>query len=269
MVEAVTLEIIFCGTGGARFVVLKQLRATAGFLVKGEASIYVDPGPGALIKSLELKQDLLKVDALFISHAHIDHSNDSNLIIEAMTNGGKKKRGVLIGSSSAIEGNERFDRVVSAYHQGMVEKKMVVKAGDRISVKGVEIEATPTKHEDDSGVGFKLFSNGKSIGYTGDTDYFPELGKIFSNCDCLILNNLKPAGCHYPGHLDSGLSIRILKEAKPKRAVIQHFGMGMLRAGPEAEARLIQKQTGVETIAAKDGMVVKIEEGKKLSGFQE
>lgn len=45
--------------------------------------------------------------------------------------------------------------------------------------------------------------------------------------------------------------------------------MGMLRAGPEAEARLIQKESGVETVAAKDGMVVTVEEGKKLLDFQE
>jgi phosphoribosyl 1,2-cyclic phosphodiesterase len=263
------LEIIFCGTGGARFVIMKQLRATGGFIIRGRANIYFDPGPGALIRSLDLKQDLWKLDAIVISHAHIDHSNDANLIIEAMTNGGKRKRGMLIGSSSALKGNERFDRVVSAYHQNLVEKKFIAKAGDKFSVKGVEIEATPTKHDDDTGVGFRLSSGGRSVGYTGDTDYIHELGKVFSGCDCLILNNLKPAGCHYPGHLDSELSIRVLKEAKPKKAIIQHFGMGMLRAGPEAEARFIQKESGVETIAAKDGMVVRIEEGKRLVDFQE
>jgi len=262
------LEIIFCGTGGARFVVVKQLRATGGFIIRGKASVYFDPGPGALIRSLELKQDLQKLDAIAVSHAHIDHSNDCNLIIEAMTNGGKRKRGILIGSSSALEGNERFDRAVSAYHQKLVDKKIVVKPGDRLLIKGVSIEATPTKHEDDSGVGFKITSDGRTVGYTGDTDYIPELGKTFAGCDCLIMNNLKPAGCHYPGHLDSELSIRILKEAKPKKAIIQHFGMGMLRAGPEAEARFIQKESGVETIAAKDGMIVKVEEGKRLTDFE-
>jgi len=262
------LEIIFCGTGGARFVVVKQLRATGGFILKGKANIYFDPGPGALIRSLELKQDLQKLDAIAVTHAHIDHSNDCNLIIEAMTNGGKRKRGVIIGSRSALEGNQRFDRVVSAYHQNLPESRIVVKPGDKLSVKGVSIEATPTKHEDESGVGFRITSDGRTLGYTGDTDYLPELGRFFSGCDCLILNNLKPAGCHYPGHLDSGMSIRILKEARPKKAIIQHFGMGMLRAGPEAEARFIQKESGVETVAAKDGMVFKIEEGKKLSDFE-
>ncbi len=261
------MEIIFCGTGGARFVIMKQLRATGGFIIKGKANIYFDPGPGALIRSIELKQDLQKLDAVVISHAHIDHSNDANLIIEAMTDGGKRKRGVLIGSSSALQGNERFDRVVSAYHQNLVEKKFIARAGDKFSVKGVELEATPTKHDDNSGIGFKLSSLGKTIGYTSDTDYLPELGKVFSGCDCLILNNLKPAGSPYPGHLDSELSIRVLKEAKPKKAIIQHFGMGMLRAGPEAEAKFIEKESGVETIAAKDGMIVKIEEGKSLVDF--
>lgn len=262
------MEIIFCGTGGARFVIMKQLRATGGFIIRSKANIYVDPGPGALIRSIELKQNLQNLDAIFISHAHIDHSNDSNLIVEAMTDGGKKKKGILIGSSSALEGNDRFDRVVSAYHQNMVEKKFIARAGDRFSVKGVGIEATPTKHEDTSAVGFKLSDGGRTIGYTSDTEYVPELGRVFSGCDLLILNNLRPAGSPYPGHLDSGMSIRVLKEAKPKKAIIQHFGMGMLRAGPEAEAKFIEKESGVETTAAKDGMIVRIEEGKSLADFE-
>jgi phosphoribosyl 1,2-cyclic phosphodiesterase len=261
------LELLFLGTGGARFVVLRQLRATAGFIIKAEANLYIDPGPGALLKSVELKQQLHKLDAVIVSHAHIDHSNDANLIIEGMTNGGQRRRGVLIGSSSALEGNDRFDRVVSAYHQRMVERSFIAKPESVFSVKGMEIQATPTKHEDENGVGFIFKSKDGVVGYTGDTEYFPELGKIFRNCDVLILNNLKPAGCSYPGHLNSEMTIRILKEARPKKAVIQHFGMAMLRAGPEAEARLIQQESGVETIAAKDGMVVNIR--KTLSDFQE
>ncbi|MEM3555252.1 MAG: MBL fold metallo-hydrolase [Candidatus Micrarchaeia archaeon] len=261
------MELLFLGTGGARFVVLKQLRATAGFIIKGEANLYIDPGPGALLKSVELKQELHKLDGVLVSHAHIDHSNDANLIIEGMTNGGKRKRGVLIGSSSAVEGNERFDRVISKYHQKMVEKALVAKPGDVFSVKGVKIRVTPTKHDDENGVGFIFTSKQGVVGYTGDTEYFPELGEIFRNCNLLVLNNLKPAGCSYPGHLNTEMTIRILKEAKPKKAVIQHFGMAMLRAGPEAEARLIQKETGVETVAAKDGMSIRI--GGSLTDFQE
>lgn len=267
--RGIALEILFLGTGGARFVVMKQLRATGGFILKGEANLYIDPGPGALLACIEFKQELRKLDGVLISHAHIDHSNDANLIIEGMTDGGKRRRGVVIGSRSVLEGDGRFDRVVSSYHQRMVEKSLVVKPGDTISVKGVRVDVTPTKHDDGSGVGFRFSSHSGCIGYTGDTEYLPELGKAFSGCDLLVLNNLKPAGCSYPGHLNSEMTIRILKEAKPKKAVIQHFGMAMLRAGPEAEARLIQKESGVETIAARDGMVIKIGEEKKLTDFEE
>ena len=41
--------IKFLGTAGARFVVMKQLRASGGvWLSLGKTNLYIDPGPGAL-----------------------------------------------------------------------------------------------------------------------------------------------------------------------------------------------------------------------------
>jgi len=39
-------------------------------------------------------------------------------------------------------------------------------------------------------------------------------------------------------------------------AIIQHFGFDMLKADPLLEARDIQRVTGVQTIAAKDGLII-------------
>ena len=46
---------------------------------------------------------------------------------------------------------------------------------------------------------------------------------------------------------------------KPEVALLTHFGLRTLRTGPDHEANWIQERTGIETIAAKDGMSVKIE----------
>ena len=71
---------------------------------------------------------------------------------------------------------------------------------------------------------------------------------------------LRPEGAGLPGHLSTEDAIRIGKEAKPKLIVIQHFGMKMLQAGPAREAQKIQRETGIRTIAAEDGMHISLEE---------
>lgn len=265
------MEIVFLGTGGARVIIQKQLRATGGFRINGSQNLYFDPGPGALLRNIEFKQNPEKIDILFLSHCHIDHVNDANLLIEAMTENGRNKGKTVVGSVSTLEGNEKYDRTVTRYHQGMVGEYTVMKAGDKKIVNGIKIEATPTRHTDETAIGFKINIEGKVIGYTSDTEYLKELGKIFAGCDLLILNNLRPFGQYLAGHLTSDGAAKILKDAKPKKAVIQHFGMQLLKAGPEAEAKGIEKESGIETVAARDGMKIELNEIKepKLIDFEE
>src|SRR4030043_1333651 len=87
--------IKFLGTAGARFVVTTQLRASGGIWVSiDNTNILIDPGPGSLVKILNSKPKLnpASLDAIYISHRHIDHCNDASILIEAMPQGGKKKR---------------------------------------------------------------------------------------------------------------------------------------------------------------------------------
>jgi hypothetical protein len=55
---------------------------------------------------------------------------------------------------------------------------------------------------------------------------------------------------------------KIISKVRPKLAIIQHFGMLMVKAGEDKEAKWIEEQTGVKTIAAKDGMSIDLETGR-------
>ena len=97
--------IKFVGTAGARFVVMKQLRSSGGvWLSDGKSHLYMDPGPGALVRCLNTKPKLdpSTLDGILLTHKHLDHSSDINVMIEAMTDGGFKKRGVLFAPGDAL-----------------------------------------------------------------------------------------------------------------------------------------------------------------------
>jgi len=254
------MELVFLGTGGGRVNLIKQIRATAGFRVNSpSAHIHVDPGPGALIHSLKNKQSPLSLDAVVVTHNHIDHVSDAMAMIEGMSEYGLKKRGILIGSKNAVTG---ADKSVSSYHQSRVSSVYVAEWGERKRFETdhgfFELEILPMKHEEPTTFGFKLWLDGGVLGYITDTEFTEGIGRDFSGCDCLVVNCIKPSSDAYHGHLTTPEVAEIVKVAKPKLCVITHMGLKMLRAGPSKEAEKIEKASGVKTIAATDGMRLQV-----------
>lgn len=256
------VEILFLGTGGGRFNLISQLRRTAGFCITGSFKIYVDPGPGSLLSCKKFLFDPRKVDILVVTHNHIDHTNDSGLIAEAMSDYSRRKKGLLIASKSVIDGDEFGDRGITKYHMGKLKRVLIARHGKKILIvsggKKAVFLPIRTKHEDASGFGFVLEMDGKKIGYTSDTEYFPGLPNSYSGCDLLIANNLKSAEDSVPGHLYSLTTARLLSESKPKVAIITHMGKRLILSGPEKEAKRISGLSNVRTIAAKDGMKIRV-----------
>ncbi|TME07955.1 MAG: MBL fold metallo-hydrolase [Chloroflexi bacterium] len=83
------MKLTFMGTAGARFMVAKQLAASGGLYIEdGSTRMSLDPGPGAVVQYAKRKVDLTKLDAIVLSHRHLDHAGDVNVMVEAMTEGG-------------------------------------------------------------------------------------------------------------------------------------------------------------------------------------
>ncbi len=95
----------FLGTAGARFVMIEQLRSSGGLWISNkDTNVLIDPGPGSIVRCSTSRPKLnpTKLDAIILTHKHLDHSNDINVMIEAMTEGGFKKRGVVFCPSDAL-----------------------------------------------------------------------------------------------------------------------------------------------------------------------
>jgi len=223
--------------------------------------LHLDPGPGALVYSVASGLSPEKINALLVSHCHPDHYTDAEVFIEAMTRGMTKKRGLLAASRSVLYGNEVCGPAISKYHQQMPEKIIGAKPGVKFQVKGLNVVVTEAKHSDPDTVGFRFETEDVGdIAYTSDTEYFEGIGKYYEGVRLLILCVMRPTGKPWKGHMTTEDAIKIIEEARPENAIITHFGMQMIFRGPNNEAKLIESKTGVPTIAAKDGMHVKINE---------
>jgi ribonuclease BN (tRNA processing enzyme) len=256
------MKITFLGTAGGRILIMTQLRASGGWVLEMDGErLHVDPGPGALVRARQYGVDLRKLTGLAISHAHPDHYTDSEMVVESLTNGTRERRGVLIGNEFALKGGDDHRPALSPFHMKLLERYEVMKPGDKTKLGRIEITATPTKHSEEKALGF-VFRGSKTLGYTGDSEYFDGMEKYFEGCDYLVLNVLRPRGTNWPKHMNTEQAAKLISKVRPKLAIIQHFGMLMVRAGEANEARWIEEKTGVKTIAAKDGMAIDLDTGK-------
>jgi len=169
------INIILLGTGGGRFATITQKRRTAGIRIISEGlNFHLDPGPGALVYSINEGLNPQKLNAVFVSHCHPDHYTDAEVLIEAMTKGTTKKRGVLVASRSVLHSNEMgLDPVVSKYHQQMPERVIEASPNKKFQIGNINILVTEARHTDPDTVGFRFeTSEFGSFAYTSDTEYF-------------------------------------------------------------------------------------------------
>ncbi len=253
-------SIKFLGTAGARFVVMKQLRASGGiWLTLNDTRILIDPGPGALVKCSASRPKLepSSLDAIILTHRHLDHSADINIMIEAMTQGGFKPKGYLFTPEDALGD----DPVILKYLRGFVDKIEFLKEGNKYSVKNISFN-TPKRHV--HGVetyGLNVSSSNVKLSFITDTRYFEGL-ETYYNGDILILNVVVYENIFQSkiDHLNIRDAEKIISILKPGAAILTHFGMTMIKAKPWEVAARIQEKSGVTVIAARDGMEFNIDE---------
>lgn len=243
------------------FATITQKRMTGGFRLEDfeGKNIHVDPGPGALVRTYQFGLSPMKINILMVSHCHTDHYTDAEVLLEAMTRGMTRKKGTIIGSTSVIEGYERWGPCISKYHLSKPEV-VTLEHGEVHRSDKVKITATKTVHGDPKAVGFKVSGPDLTVSYTSDTEYTPDLHMDHEGADVLIASIIRSGSERIRGHMSVDDFITLINEIKPKLAIMTHLGMKFIMESPEKEAQRVTKETGVKTLAARDGMRVDLDE---------
>lgn len=278
--------VTFLGTGGNPEAVFSQIPRTGGFLLTVNGlRLYVDPGPGAVVRAQEAGIDLGLLDGVFISHGHLDHYAGAEAVIEGMCWGMFARRGYLLASRQVLE----RDRLLSRYHQGQNiglgykggPTVIPLEAYRSVQLRDASITPIPVHHADEN-YGFVLKSGALTIGYTSDTNYIKsyaspegvkELGRcgpimdllavvdyqqnvkdVFSQVDILIAN-VTGHNIYAHRHVTTLGLAHLLRGSRVKRCFLTHFNHCCVQ--PEdlrpMMADYVQQQSGVQTIYAVDG----------------
>lgn len=254
----------------------------SGFYIKyNDLEMMVDPGINILERAERIGVNLSRTNTLFISHGHIDHGHDANVIAEMVAYREDSKLRVLMSERTHEE------KIMSHYHSQsqdgvelvLVDKMEVVNLSNNIKLIPVEVV-----HTIDGTFGFVLDLNGLKIGYTGDTGFnvtyktidgrelpatkkildkkeieepgaFNEkLKKVFSEVDMLVFNlhdvEFRKHTKHNLYHSTVSDAVNVLRDSKVKNCFFDHFNPhGCL--GPEYPQKVnqyIKESTCKETV---------------------
>lgn len=234
----------------------------------GDTQIHVDPGPGALVRALSHIPPCnpRELSGIVLSHKHLDHANDVNVMIEAMTSGGFRRRGVLIAPRDALEG----EHVVFPYVQKFVERVEVsAERSGPYKIGGVEVRTSVRHVHAVETYGMHFRHAGLTVSYMPCGRYFDGLAEDYRSHkpDVLIVNVLRYRDSMDVDHLTFDHAGELIMHIAPRICVLQHFGTKMLEQSPPRLARELQERIGVRTIAAHDNMLLDVDtEVQTLAG---
>lgn len=214
------MKIRVLGTGTC---VPSLQRCSSSYLLQTKRlNILVDVGPSIVRRLLEYGFSTRDIDAIILTHFHVDHTADlstflfaSNYDVEART-----KPLTIIGGPGI---NDFFENLIKVYRWLMPKsyELFLREEGDcTLNLEDFVIAVTRVEHNDES-IAIRIEEH-KSVTFSGDTDYTKNLVKLASGTDLLI------AECSFPerkvdGHLNLETLQKIVDEANPKRVLISHL----------------------------------------------
>jgi phosphoribosyl 1,2-cyclic phosphodiesterase len=197
------------------------------------------------------KLDPTGLDAIILTHRHLDHSNDINVMIEAMTEGGFKKRGEVFCPADCLNP----DPVILNHTINFPEKIEIIEANREYRVGNFGFSTSPRHIHPAETYGIKFDFHDTSIAILSDTKYFPQLADFYT-ADVLIVSVVFYQPRLGVDHLCVADVEALLDRIRPKKTILTHFGMTMLKAKPHLLAEDLSKKLNLEIVCAYDGMTL-------------
>lgn len=230
-------RIVTVGTGCAK---PSLTRGSSCILMElGGLALCVDMGLGSLHGLLRAGVTHEKVDALFLTHFHTDHTADLGAFLFAANYDETPRTNPL--SIFGGEGLVRYMEAMEGVHGRWIAAKHYersvceAKPGDAFALGEVRILAGPASH-DESSLSWRFEAEGVSAGITGDTGPDPRLAPFFKKVDTLVCECSLPHDLPAPYHLRAEDAGALAAEANAGRLILTHFYPASETGNPVAAA---------------------------------
>ena len=218
------LTILGSGTG-----IVTARRGSSGYLVcVDDKKILIDSGSGTLRKLAEASSSFREIDYAIYTHFHPDHVVDliSLLFALRIPNDGKdKNKNLTIIGPTGMKGlyqnlSKDFNNFIEPRGYDLVIKEL---SDGHVDFKDFKISSCLVKHLDNS-IAYRVESkDGKTLVYSGDTDYCKSIVELAKDVDVLLLECSYPKHIKVEGHLNATLAGKIARESNCKKLILTHF----------------------------------------------
>ena len=218
------MEVFVLGSGVG---VPNMKRTYPGLFVRtGIESILIDPGPGSIRQLLKLGFNYNDLDSIIFTHFHPDHCLDFISFLFAC------KYPLLPRTKSlsvvgALGLKSFYKGILGVFGDAIIPEKyeLHLEEAEEGTIRGDKTELTvkPVVHSSNS-IGIRYRDPyGKTVCYSGDTDYCDNIIELARKADLVILECSFPDGGKVKGHLTPSYAGRIARKANAKRVVLTHL----------------------------------------------
>lgn len=233
-------------------------RVQAGILVEtGRTKVLFDVGSGTLHRLTQLEFDLTTLDAVFLSHFHIDHVSDFLALCQSLWLSGYDRALNLYAPPMVKEWSRGVNEIAFKYLREKLVIETTVLREDQVVHHGdLVVTNTTTLHGSMDTRAFKIEHDGKSLVISSDTAPCREVIELAKGCDILVhecnwLDGPHPEGVHTsPSEL-----ARVVEEASPGKLVLTHVSPEIV-AEKEKVIEIVKRRTDAEVIFGEDLMVL-------------
>jgi ribonuclease BN (tRNA processing enzyme) len=184
------MKVVILGSGTG---VPERNRGCAGIYVNvaGE-HITLDAGAGTARALAALGVTYLDLDRIFLTHFHPDHCLDLVSLLFAMRipHPARKKPLTVYGPKGLLQLYRRLEKAFPGWINPKTYKLSLKEISEgSISFKGYKVSAERMKHSTRA-IGYRIESQGKTLAYSGDTDFCKGAVRLGRNSDLFILSVL-------------------------------------------------------------------------------
>lgn len=216
------MEIQILGSGTC---IPSARRGSSGYLVKLDSeNILFECGNGVTWKLEKVGTSYLEIDHLFITHLHPDHNADLIPFLFATKHPAEKGRTSDLKIWGPAGFNNFISKLQNVYGEWINPGNVIINelTREHYSFGNFDFSTIKTGHTENS-LAFRLEAGGKSLVYSGDTDYFDPFIDFAGKCDVLIIECSLPDRLKREGHLTPKDVIRIANKVNPRLLVLTHM----------------------------------------------